>query len=184
MVSLRFFIKPSPTNKVSGRVADRNVVFGGCRSTGTVRFNHGFLLDPSQRGFFLAGKLAAIAFEERARFDGQSFLDDIGYDLGRLGKGYVPRLDLAGDSAGDQDILSVDGSTNHRRGTNRQLFASDVTLDRTIDLNVAVTFEVPVNNQVGAKQSGCLVLQQAGVRTRNFFFIFEHFLSPLGTSWG
>ena len=135
--------------------------------------------------------VAAIAFEERADLNRQSFVQDIPFNMAGRAELDLAGADAAFDPAAHDRFLGIDVTDDDGLLTDDQTARANVAIDLAVDLHVASREQGAAHDQIGANDRGnaiaagwalWLLLCRLRWRWRNGSFRFltldEHFYLP------
>jgi len=92
----------------------------------------------------------ALALEKGAGFDRQVFVPDIANHMCRFGEVHVPRLNLAIDRAVNKNRLGDDFTCDRGGFADQQGFGTNIAVNCTIDLYLAIRVELAYHLEIGA----------------------------------
>ena len=92
--------------------------------------------------------MTAIAFEERAGFNGQRFMKNVAFYMAGGAELHAASTDATNHTSADHDIVRHNFAGDRCLLTDRDGGRANVALNRAVDLNVAARNQVALNNKI------------------------------------
>ena len=98
--------------------------------------------------------MAAIAFEEGARFHREGFVQDVAFDMAGGGQQHLAGADAADHPAAHGDVLGQDLAMNFGLLADHQADAAHIAFDDAVDLDIAGGDQRAGDGEIGADDGG------------------------------